>query len=598
MSDVLAASPPRSAKVRRRAAFLGVLALCALALVVFGPMFLDRFSINVLTRSMIYAILAITVDLLWGFAGILTFGQAAFFGVGAYATAMLLTHVGSSPTLIGVALVLAILVPVMLGLIVGWLSFYYGSTPIYATVISLVFPIVVTQLIYSGGTLTGSSSGLVGYFGLPLGLEGFFRLSGICLVIVAVGALVFVRSDGGRILTAIRDNETRCAYLGLNTQRIKILLTTVLAGVAGLAGFLYANASGVVAPENTGFVFGTELVVWTALGGRGTVLGPVLGTIGIDYLSASLSGELPFLWQLVIGALFVVMIIVLPNGLAALVTRLTRRGRRHAPASAGPELVAEAPVHHKKKIEGPLLSIDRLEKSYGSQKVLEDITLDVAPGELVSLVGPNGAGKTTMMRCLTDGKETSGGVIRIAGQNIAGLVPNQIVALGVGRKFQVASVFESLTVAECLRMARAALDAPSFVTASDRLGLPSAAIEILQLTGLDRLLSTEVSLLSHGQKQSLELAMVVALEPRMILLDEPTAGLTKAERTTIGTILKKLTNELGFAAILVEHDLDFVRDISSRIVVLHQGRLVLDGSVDEVVNSEIVRTIYSGGDHV
>ncbi|MYM57566.1 ATP-binding cassette domain-containing protein [Rhodobacteraceae bacterium GS-10] len=561
-------------------------------------MFLDRFSVNVLTRSMIYAILAITVDLLWGFTGILTFGQAAFFGIGAYATAMLLTHIGSSPTLIGVALVLAILVPVVLGVIVGWLSFYYGSTPIYATVISLVFPIVVTQLIYSGGTLTGSSSGMVGYFGLPFGLEGFFRLSGISLVIVAVGALIFVRSDSGRILTAIRDNETRCAYLGLNTQRIKILLTAVLAGVAGLAGFLYANASGVVAPENTSFVFGTELVVWTALGGRGTVLGPVLGTIGIDYLSANLSGELPFLWQLIIGALFVVMIIFLPNGLAALVSRLTRRGRGEVVAEAGPVLVPEAPLHHMTAVDGPLLSIDKLEKSYGSQKVLEDITLDVAPGELVSLVGPNGAGKTTMMRCLTDGKESSGGVIRIAGQNIAGMVPNQIVALGVGRKFQVASVFESLTVSECLRMARAALEAPSFVSASDKLRLPSAAIEILQLTGLDKLLSTEVSLLSHGQKQSLELAMVVALEPRMILLDEPTAGLTKAERTTIGTILKKLTNELGFAAILVEHDLDFVRDISSRIVVLHQGRLVLDGSVDEVVNSDIVKTIYSGGEHV
>lgn len=598
MSDALAASLPRRAKVRYRAAILAVLALGALALVIFGPMFLDRFSINVLTRSMIYAILAITVDLLWGFAGILTFGQAAFFGVGAYATAMLLTHIGSSPALIGLALVLAIVVPIVLGVFVGWLSFYYGSTPIYATVISLVFPIVVTQLIYSGGTLTGSSSGMVGYYGLPFGLEGFFRLSGICLVIVAVGALVFVRSDGGRILTAIRDNETRCAYLGLSTQRIKILLTAVLAGVAGLAGFLYANASGVVAPENTGFVFGTELVVWTALGGRGTVLGPVLGTIGIDYLSANLSGELPFLWQLIIGALFVVMIIFLPNGLAALVTRFTRRRRENRPAGTGPQLVAEAPVHHMDNGDGPLLSIDRLEKSYGSQKVLEDITLDVAPGELVSLVGPNGAGKTTMMRCLTDGKESSAGAVRIAGRDIAGMIPNQIVALGVGRKFQVASVFESLTVAECLRMARAALDTPSFVSASDSLGLPSAAIEILQLTGLDQLLSTQVSLLSHGQKQSLELAMVVALEPRMILLDEPTAGLTKAERTTIGTILKKLTNELGFAAILVEHDLDFVRDISSRIVVLHQGRLVLDGSVDEVVNSDIVKTIYSGGDHV
>ncbi|TDE34832.1 ATP-binding cassette domain-containing protein [Antarcticimicrobium sediminis] len=561
-------------------------------------MFLSRFSINVLTRSMIYAILAITVDLLWGFTGILTFGQAAFFGVGAYATAMLLTHIGSSPTLISLALVLAILVPVVLGTIVGWLSFYYGSTPIYATVISLVFPIVVTQLIYSGGTLTGSSSGMVGYSGLPFGLEGFFRLSGISLVVVTLGALIFVRSDSGRILTAIRDNETRCAYLGLNTQRIKIMLTAVLAGVAGLAGFLYANASGVVAPENTSFVFGTELVVWTALGGRGTILGPVLGAVGIDYLSASLSGELPFLWQLVVGTLFVVMIIFLPNGLAALVSRLTRRGRGEVVAGAGPELVSEAPRHHVKMVDGPLLSIDKLEKSYGSQKVLADITLDVAPGELVSLVGPNGAGKTTMMRCLTDGKESSGGVIRIAGKNIAGMVPNQIVALGVGRKFQVASVFESLTVAECLRMARASLEAPSFVAASDTLSLPPAAIEILQLTGLDQLLSTEVSLLSHGQKQSLELAMVVALEPRMILLDEPTAGLTKAERTTIGTILKKLTNELGFAAILVEHDLDFVRDISSRIVVLHQGRLVLDGSVDEVVNSDIVKTIYSGGDHV
>lgn len=598
MSDALAISAPRNAAVRRRVVLLGVLALVALALVIFGPMVLSRFSINVLTRSMIYAILAITVDLLWGFTGILTFGQAAFFGVGAYATAMLLTHIGSSPSLMALALVLAILVPVVLGVIVGWLSFYYGSTPIYATVISLVFPIVVTQLIYSGGTLTGSSSGLVGYFGLPFGLEGFFRLSGISLVVVALGALIFVRSDSGRILTAIRDNETRCAYLGLNTQRIKIALTAVLAGVAGLAGFLYANASGVVAPENTSFVFGTELVVWTALGGRGTILGPVLGTIGIDYLSASLSGELPFLWQLVVGALFVVMIIFLPNGLAALVTRLTRRGRGEVVAGAGPALVAEAPRHHMAATDGPLLSIDKLEKSYGSQKVLADITLDVAPGELVSLVGPNGAGKTTMMRCLTDGKESSGGVIRIAGQNIAGMVPNQIVALGVGRKFQVASVFDSLTVAECLRMARAALEAPSFVTASDRLTLPPAAIEILQLTGLDKLLSTEVSLLSHGQKQSLELAMVVALEPRMILLDEPTAGLTKAERTTIGTILKKLTNELGFAAILVEHDLDFVRDISSRIVVLHQGRLVLDGSVDEVVNSDIVKTIYSGGDHV
>ena len=127
--------------------------------------------------------------------------------------------------------------------------------------------------------------------------------------------------------------------------------------------------------------------------------------------------------------------------------------------------------------------------------------------------------------------------------------------------------------------------------------LPAPALKILELTGLDQFLTTPVTLLSHGQKQSLELAMVVALELKVILLDEPTAGLTKVERMTIGNILRMLTRELNVAAILVEHDLDFVREISSRIVVLHQGKLVLDGPVEEVVNSDLVKTIYSGGGH-
>lgn len=586
----------RTLPAGRRGRSLVVLALAATLLVILGPYVLDRFAMNVLTRSMIFAILAVTVDLLWGYTGILTFGQAAFFGAGAYATAMVLSHIGSSPAMIALGLVLSILVPMALGAAVGWLSFYNGASDFYATVISLVVPIVVTQVIYSGGTWTGSSSGLVGYWGLDLSLAGFFRLAGLCLVAITVAALIFVRSDAGRVLTAIRDNETRCAYLGIDTQRIKIVLTTVLAGVAGLAGFLYANASGVVAPENTGFVFGTELVVWTALGGRGTILGPVIGTIAIDYLSAQLSGNLPFLWQLIIGTLFVVMIIFLPNSLAALVSGVkSLRGRQ---PGQGPALVRRAEAASNPVGDGPLVQIADLAKSYGSQKVLEGITLDVRPGELVSLVGPNGAGKTTLMRCLTDGSAASGGSIRIDGTDIAGLVPERIVALGVGRKFQVASVFESLTVADCLRMARTRHDAPSFVSAAERLELPAAAVEILRLTGLDRLMASEVSLLSHGQKQSLELAMVVSLEPALILLDEPTAGLTKTERGTIGTVLQRLTRDLGIAAILVEHDLDFVRDISSRIVVLHQGRLVLDGTVEEVINAPIVRQIYSGEGHV
>lgn len=583
-----------------RSYLLAALALAAFLLVVFGPSFLDRFSLNVLTRSMIYALLAITVDLLWGFTGILTFGQAAFFGIGAYASAMVLSHIGGSPALIALSLALSILVPVILGLVVGWLSFYYGSTPLYATVISLVFPIVVTQVIYSGGTWTGSSSGLVGYMGLSFGLAGFFRLSGLCLLAAAIAAFIFVRSNAGKVLVAIRDNETRCAYLGMNTQKIRIFMTAILAGVAGLAGFLFANASGVVAPENTGFVFGTELVVWTALGGRGTIIGPILGTVGIDFLSANLSGQLPFLWKLLIGGLFVVMIIFLPNGLAALSTAAFSRFKKKGDSldsdlalTALPNTQAMSPAAG----DPALLKIEDLKKAYGSQVVLQGIDLEIRPGELVSLVGPNGAGKTTLMRCLSDGREPIEGSISIGGQNISRMVPNQIVGLGVGRKFQVASVFDSMTVGECLRMARASLDSLSWTSTARDLALPEPAVEILKLTGLSSLLGQQVSLLSHGQKQALELAMVVALEPKIILLDEPTAGLTKTERTTIGTILQKLTSELGLAAILVEHDLEFVRDISSRIVVLHQGKLVLDGSVEDVVHSQTVKEIYSGGGH-
>ncbi|WP_246764504.1 branched-chain amino acid ABC transporter ATP-binding protein/permease [Rhizobium leguminosarum] len=577
-----------------RLVLLLALALTALLLIVFGPMFLGRFSLNVLTRSMIYAMLAITVDLLWGYTGVLTFGQAAFFGVGAYATAMVLTHIGASPALFVVALVAAVLVPLVLGLAVGWLSFYHGSTPLYATVISLVVPIVVTQLVFSGGTWTGSSSGLVGYETLPLGLPGYFRLSGACLLALAVLAIVFVRSDAGRLLVAIRDNEARVAYLGMNPARLKIALTSVLAGVCGFAGFLFANTSGVVAPENTGFVFGTELVVWTALGGRGTIIGPLFGAIGIDYLSASLSGDLPFLWQLIVGALFVVMIILLPGGLASLVTRFLQSANSSSILKSLPtRIVAKDGALAGKS----LLSIRGLGKSYGSFSVLKGIDLEIGAGELVSLVGPNGAGKTTLMRCLSDGTQQIEGQVDIIGTNIAGRAPERIVALGVGRKFQVASIFDSMTIGECLKMARFSRERPNAMRSLGEIMLPAAAAEILTLTGMADMLDKPVSLLSHGQRQALELAMVVALEPRIILLDEPTAGLTKTERMTIGTILKKLTDEMGFAAILVEHDLDFVRDISSRIVVLHQGKLVLDGTVNDVVNSETVRTIYAGGAH-
>jgi branched-chain amino acid transport system permease protein len=233
-------------------------------------------------------------------------------------------------------------------------------------------------------------------------------------------------------------------------------------------------------------------------------------------------------------------------------------------------------------------------RNFGSLAVLRGVSFQARAGELVSLVGPNGAGKTTLMRCLSDGAERSGGRIVLNGHDIGRLPPHRCVAFGLGRKFQTALVFDTLTVAQCLRIARTRHDRPSFWRSETTLALPDATLRILRATGLDCMLGTEARYLSHGQKQSLELAMVMALEPAIVLLDEPTAGLTGVERRQIGGILTDLVERQGLCLLLVEHDLDFVRDISSRVVVLHQGALVLDGTVAEVVASDLVRAIYAG----
>ena len=587
------ATPKRASSPGRVRALAG-LAVAVVALVL-APWVLPEFAQNTLVRSCLYAIVAITVDLLWGYAGILTFGQATFFGIGAYAAGLVFTHVGFSPGLAALALAGGVAVSMAVAALVGWLSFYPGATPLYASVVSLVLPIVATQVIFSGGNFTGSSSGLSGFESFDLGIQTWLWLSGGLLLLTTLAALRFVRSDAGRLLTAIRENESRCDYLGLNTSRIKTLLLIGLSAVAATAGFVYACYGMVVAPEMTGFQFGTELVIWVALGGRGTVLGPVFGTLFIDLGSAYLGGDLPFVWKLILGLAFVFVIVVMPKGLLPALAGWLRRGRPVADGPAPGWLVAADGTPRGLAGRGRLaLKVQAVAKHFGSLSVLRNVSFDAHHGELLSLVGPNGAGKTTLMRCLSDGRERSSGEIALNDHAIGKLPPFQCVRLGIGRKFQTANVFEDLSVLDALAVARTRLARPRLWQRTRAVALPPAALSIVQTTGLDRLLATPCRLLSHGQKQALELAMVLALEPNIVLLDEPTAGLTKPERTQIGDTLVRLAHEHQLCVVLIEHDLDFVCEISSRVIVLHQGEIVLDGSVHDVVHSALVRDIYSG----
>jgi branched-chain amino acid transport system permease protein len=599
------ADPASTPSVRTAVAspWKGPAAIGAVALVVLAisSVTLPTYLVNNLIRAFLYAAVALTVDLLWGYTGILTFGQSAFFGIGAYAAGLIFTHAGFSFPLAAAALAAGVAAAWIVSRAVGWLAFYHGASPLYASVVTLVLPIVLVQCIYSGGEFTGSSSGLSGFDSFDIPLEAWFFIAGALLVLLAVVAWMFVRSDAGQLLVAIRENEARCEYLGINASRYKARLMDACAVIAAFAGFLFACVQMVVAPEYAGFVFGTELVIWVALGGRGSLIGPIVGAMLIDVGSAYLSGNLPYVWTLLVGVAFVVVIVAMPRGLAPLVSGaarqvLPRRRRRAAPALV--TLIA-APPRDDGTVDNTraALSIKHVRKHFGSLKVLDDISFDVRAGELLSLIGPNGAGKSTLMRCIADGAERSGGTVEIGGTEIRTLAPYDCVALGVGRKFQTATVFESLSVGEALRVARYRVAPPSKWRRDPVLALPQPALDVLRLTGLDRILERECRYLSHGQKQALELAMVLALEPRTVLLDEPTAGLTKQERTQIGEIFVELSSLYRMCLLLVEHDLDFVQQISSRIVVLHQGRIVMDGGVEEVVNSDIVRAVYAGGAH-
>ncbi|WP_232243610.1 branched-chain amino acid ABC transporter ATP-binding protein/permease [Paraburkholderia sp. SOS3] len=605
MADPVSTMPLR-APVARPWRMPLVVSVAALAVLAVGSVVLPTFLVNNLIRSFLYAALALTVDLLWGYTGILTFGQSAFFGIGAYAAGLVFVHAGYSPLLAAGALAAGLAAAWLVSRAIGWLAFYHGASPLYASVVTLVLPIVLVQAIYSGGEFTGSSSGLSGFDSIDLPLSAWFFIAGAFLTLVAVIAWLFVRSDAGRLLVAIRENESRCEYLGIDVSRYKARLMDTCALVAAFAGFLFACVQMVVAPEYAGFVFGTELVIWVALGGRGSLLGPIVGALLIDTGSAYLSGDLPYIWTLLIGIAFVVVIVAMPRGLAPLVADGVRRAlpRRRGPAPVAVTFVAAPAREHEGPGDGeaqgtpaPALSLRDIHKHFGSLKVLDGISFDAHAGELLSLIGPNGAGKSTLMRCIADGAQRSGGTVEIGGAEIRRLAPYDCVALGVGRKFQTATVFDSLSVAEALRIARYRVARPSRWQRATTLELPQPALDVLRLTGLDRIPERPCRYLSHGQKQALELAMVLALEPRTVLLDEPTAGLTKQERTQIGSIFVSLATRYRMCLLLVEHDLDFVRQISSRIVVLHQGRIVMDGGVDEVVNSDLVRAVYAGESH-
>jgi branched-chain amino acid transport system permease protein len=304
----------------RAAARLGVVGrwAAALFLVIFAPaLFIGDYTAGLLAQAFIFAILAVTADLVWGYTGILTFASAAMFGLGAYAVGVIFVHVSTAGWAVPVALALGILLAVAVSALIGWLAFYsrIKVSEFYIAVVTLGLSVLFSQSVSYGGALTGGSNGLSGFHSVAVSFSGWYLIAGLALLIAMVAALRVVHSDFGLVLKAVRDHEVRCRYLGLDTPLIKTAIFTACNGAAALAGGLHALLTTVVAPSLVGIVLTTNVLIWVMLGGRATILGPVIAAVLVNAATAELSLSIPLYWQGALGLVFVIVVVTLPRGL-------------------------------------------------------------------------------------------------------------------------------------------------------------------------------------------------------------------------------------------------------------------------------------------
>jgi branched-chain amino acid transport system permease protein len=563
-----------------------VTSAATLVLLASCPLFASNyFTSDVLARAMLLTLLALSLDLAWGYTGILCLGQSAFFGLGAYAVAILTIRWGS-PWAMPAGFVLAIVLPSLLAACVGWFVFFGTTSTLYVAIVTLALPVLLSAIDLRVASFTGGLTGLSGIPAFPwIGDIATYYVLLAILIVATFALLRLVQSDLGRLLIAIRDNEQRARFLGYSTPTIRLLAFAVSAALAGCAGALYAPYNGFVSYDLLGLTLSTNAIVWVAIGGRGTVAGPLLGALLVNVLEPTLNRVFPGYWQLILGLVFIGVILLFPSGLYGILSVHRRSTDTRSIAEVTPARSAEGSL---------TVAVRDLRLSFGSLLVLRGIDLSVSTGALHALIGPNGAGKSTLVNVVTGLLRPTAGEVLIDGKSIRADQPELIARHRVLRTFQASNVFESLPVGDNLLLARRGGRWPSPFRRTAVLALPPQAVRVLDLSGLRKRLGESAGALGHGERKWLELCMVLAAEPAIIFLDEPTAGLSPADRVRAGDVLRELVREHCIGLLLIEHDLDFVKSIAERVTVLSNGGILADGPTDEVVSNLLVQQIYLG----
>jgi len=579
------------------------LIVAGLVLLVLPPILLSLgLTMTSATEVVIYAMACMALNILVGHTGLVSFGHGAWFGLAAYAAALMQRNLMHDsffgPTISGVLIVAAIATAF------GFLILRRRG--VYFSLLTLALSAMLYAVSFRWTEVTGGENGLGGItrptlFGFNLeSSANYYWFVTVIAFVVLVLLWRFHNSAVGSVLVAVRENEQRARFLGYPANRYKLFAFVLSASITGLAGILLLFQNRMTSADPISVSFSGDLLAMVVIGGMRSFLGPALGAL-FFILFREFLGIYTENWLFWFGLVFVAFIVFSPTGLVGFGERLLAPFRKKVveDAAMSARRVEALPLpdflRPKSAIEGPVLAAQRIAKSFGGIKAVQDVDISIADRTLHALIGPNGAGKTTAFNLLSGMYAPDHGAVSLMGRPIAGHAPEEIAHAGIGRSFQITNLFPALSVTENVRLAIQARHPRRFDPLTRALSIQeintetNATIRYLGLAGIEK---AEAGTLSYGGQRLLDMGVALATAPRVLLLDEPLAGLAAAERERIGAIVKRISADLP--VLLVEHDIDRVFQLADRVTVMNEGQVLLDGSVEDARASSKVQEVYIG----
>jgi len=558
-----------------------------------------RSSIDVV----VFAIACMGLNILVGHTGLVSFGHGAWFGLAAYAAALSQRY--WFPGTIAMPALFAIAFVAVSAALSG--ALILRRRGVYFSLLTLALTALLFAIAYRWTEFTGGESGLGGVTRATVLNVDLERDANYYWVVAAIGMAVcillwrFHRAPVGSVLVAIRENEQRARFIGYPTNRYKLIGFVLSATVVAIAGTLSVFNHRFASAEPLAIAFSGELIAMVVIGGMRSFLGPALGALFFILFREFLSIWTPD-WLFYFGLLFMGFIVFSPTGLVGVAGRLlapfrapaiepaAMAGRRTAEVSPLPQALVQA-------IDGGrlVLAARDLDKSFGGIHAVRGFDLSVRDRTLHALIGPNGAGKTTAFNVLSGLYQPERGTVELEGESVAGLKPEDITAAGVGRSFQITNLFVGLSVEENIRLAVQARSPMRYAMWRSTVAIAdinAETTELLGYLGLAGIERAQAASLSYGGQRLLDMGLALATRPKILLLDEPLAGLAVAERERIANLVKTISSEIP--VLLVEHDIDRVFRIADHVTVMNDGAVLVDGSVEDARNNEKVREIYIG----